>query len=210
MSNDIIGSEINSWINIDSKKNSTEYLKLLDSYKEQISSIKKGGGDLAIDRQHSKGKMTARERISYLIDENSFFNEIGIFAAHEMYEEYGKINSGGVVVGTGNISGRKCIIVANDATVKAGAYFEITLKKTIRAQQIAKENKLPIVYLVDSAGVFLPLQDQVFPDEAHFGKIFYRIIPSKKFKSSKCIKSWLDIRYIKFIVIIRKSIIHSI
>ena len=113
------------------------------------------------------------EAMKYLIDKGSFFNEIGRFAAYEMYEEYGNISAAGVIVGIGDINNKKCVIVANDATVKAGAYFEVTLKKTLRAQQIAIENNLPIVYLVDSAGVFLPLQDQVFPDEGHFGKIFY-------------------------------------
>ena len=173
MSSDIIGNKIEDWVNIDTSSNSKEYTDLLNRYKLEIENIEKCGGEIAIEKQHSKGKMTARERIKYLIDDDSKFNEIGKFAAHGMYEEYGKINAAGVLVGTGNISGKKCIIVANDATVKAGAYFEVSLKKTLRAQQIAVENNLPIIYLVDSAGVFLPLQDQVFPDEAHFGRIFY-------------------------------------
>ena len=115
--------------------------------------------------------MTARERINHLIDGDFF--EIGLYAAYEMYLDIGSINSGGLVAGVGRINGKDCMIIANDATVKAGAYFEITLKKTLRAQRIALENNLPIIYLVDSAGVFLPLQDKVFPDEEHFGRIFY-------------------------------------
>ena len=173
MNNDIIGSDTKDWINIDTKINAAEYLKLLDTYKEQIATIKKGGGDIAIEKQHSKGKMTARERISYLIDDDSFFNEIGLFAGYEMYEEYGSPPAGGVIIAIVKILGLDCMVIANDATVKAGAYFEISLKKTLRAQKIALENNLPVIYLVDSAGVFLPLQDQVFPDEGHFGRIFY-------------------------------------
>ena len=173
MSNDIIGSKIEDWVNIDTDSNSREYSNLINRYKLEIENIEKCGGDIAVEKQHSKGKMTARERVKYLIDDDSKFCEIGKFAAYDMYQEYGKINAAGVLVGTGNIGGKKSIVVANDATVKAGAYFEVSLKKTLRAQQIAIENNLPIVYLVDSAGVFLPLQDQVFPDEAHFGRIFY-------------------------------------
>ena len=173
MNKDIIGTSKESWENTNSSSNHEKFVKLINTIKEGINEINKSGGEIAIDKQHSKGKMTARERISYLIDKNSFFNEIGKFAAYEMYDDYGKINAAGVIVGTADINKRKCVIVANDATVKAGAYFEVTLKKTLRAQQIAIENNLPIIYLVDSAGVFLPLQDQVFPDEGHFGKIFY-------------------------------------
>jgi len=173
MNNDVIGNRIEDWVNTDTSSNKSEFLDLINRYKIEIDDIKKCGGDIAVEKQHSKGKMTARERIKYLLDDNSEFNEIGRFAAYDMYKEYGKINAAGVLVGTGDISGKKCVIVANDATVKAGAYFEVSLKKTLRAQQIAIENNLPIIYLVDSAGVFLPLQDQVFPDEAHFGRIFY-------------------------------------
>ena len=173
MNNDLIGNKIEDWVNIDISDNRKEYLDLINKYKIEIENIEKCGGDIAVEKQHSKGKMTARERIKYLLDENSQFNEIGKFAAYDMYKEYGEINAAGVLVGTGDIRGKKTIIVANDATVKAGAYFEVSLKKTLRAQQIAIENNLPIIYLVDSAGVFLPLQDQVFPDEAHFGRIFY-------------------------------------
>ena len=173
MNSDIVGNKIEDWINIDTISNRREYTDLITRYKAEIEAIEQCGGEIAIEKQHSKGKMTARERVKYLIDDGSKFNEIGKFAAYGMYEEYGNINAAGVLVGTGDISGKKTIIVANDATVKAGAYFEVSLKKTLRAQQIAIENKIPIIYLVDSAGVFLPLQDQVFPDEAHFGRIFY-------------------------------------
>ena len=173
MNNDFIGTKVQEWPKETADRNRISFQRLLDSYMEEISKIEECGGPLAVEKQHSKGRMTARERIKYLIDDDSYFNEIGRFAAYDMYREYGNINSAGVVVGIGDINQRKCVIVANDATVKAGAYFEVTLKKTLRAQQIAIENKIPIIYLVDSAGVFLPLQDQVFPDEGHFGKIFY-------------------------------------
>ncbi|MBC8310974.1 MAG: acyl-CoA carboxylase subunit beta [Candidatus Marinimicrobia bacterium] len=135
--------------------------------------IRLGGGTIAIEKQHNKGRLTARERIKHLIDPKSDFFELGLYAAHGMYEEYGSPAASGTLIGIGSVSGEECMIVANDATVKAGAYFEVTLKKTLRAQKIALENNIPIIYLVDSAGVFLPLQDQVFPDEGHFGSIFY-------------------------------------
>ncbi len=134
--------------------------------------IKKGGGDKRIEKLHAEGKMTARERIEYLIDPNSKSIEIGAFAGYEMYEEHGGCPSGGVVVVMGYVAKRQCLIVANDATVKAGAWFPITGKKNLRAQEIAMENKLPIIYLVDSAGVYLPMQDEIFPDKEHFGRIF--------------------------------------
>ncbi len=171
-----MNDEIKSLINIDSyifKNNSEEFLKLIDSYKIEEDDIRLGGGSVSIQKQHDKGRMTARERINYIIDDNNVFFEIGLYAAYEMYQDVGNINSGAVVTGVGRIDGRDCMIIANDATVKAGAYFEITLKKTLRAQRIALENNLPTIYLVDSAGVFLPLQDKVFPDEDHFGRIFY-------------------------------------
>jgi 3-methylcrotonyl-CoA carboxylase beta subunit len=133
---------------------------------------KLGGGKKNIIKQHEKGKLTARERIALLIDPNSHFEEIGLFAAHDMYEDEGGAPSAGVIVGVGRISGKPCIIVANDATVKAGAWFPMTCKKNLRAQEISIENRLPIVYLVDSAGVFLPMQDEIFPDKEHFGRIF--------------------------------------
>jgi acetyl-CoA carboxylase carboxyltransferase component len=131
-----------------------------------------GGGKKNIDKQHEKGKLTARERIEKLIDPGSRFQEIGLFAAHGMYEDEGGAPSAGVVVGIGRITSKLCIIVANDATVKAGAWFPMTCKKNLRAQEISIENNLPIIYLVDSAGVFLPMQDEIFPDKEHFGRIF--------------------------------------
>ncbi len=131
-----------------------------------------GGGKKLIDSQHSKGKMTARERINLLIDKDSYFFELNSFAAYGMYEEYGGAPSAGTVYGVGKINNKDFLIVANDATVKAGAWFPITAKKNLRAQEIAIENRLPIIYLVDSAGVFLPLQDEIFPDKEHFGRIF--------------------------------------
>lgn len=131
-----------------------------------------GGGEKKIEEQHQKGKLTARERIQYLIDKESHFLEIGLLAGDGMYQEVGGCPGGGVVTGIGYIHGRPCVIVANDATVKAGAWFPITAKKNLRAQEIAMENRLPVVYLVDSAGVFLPMQDEIFPDKEHFGRQF--------------------------------------
>jgi len=135
--------------------------------------VKLGGGKAGIEKQHKRGKLTARERIAKLIDPGSDFLEIGLFAAHGMYEEYGGAPSAGTVMGLGTIHGRDVVIVANDATVKAGAWFSHGLpKKNLRAQEISMENRLPIIYLVDSAGVFLPLQSEIFPDKEHFGRIF--------------------------------------
>lgn len=131
-----------------------------------------GGGEKKIEEQHQRGKLTARERIQYLIDPGSEFLEIGLFAGEGMYQDVGGCPGGGVVTGIGYIQKRQCVIVANDATVKAGAWFPITAKKNLRAQEIAMENQLPIVYLVDSAGVFLPMQDEIFPDKEHFGRQF--------------------------------------
>lgn len=139
---------------------------------EQEIIIRKGGGEQRIQKQHEKGKLTARERIDTLTDEDSRFHELGLWAGYEMYEEEGGCPAGGVVIGIGSVSGRDCVIVANDATVKAGAWFPITAKKNLRAQEIALENHLPILYLVDSAGVYLPMQDEIFPDKDHFGRIF--------------------------------------
>ncbi|PTX19536.1 acetyl-CoA carboxylase carboxyltransferase component [Pontibacter mucosus] len=156
-----------------------EFNKNEDSLKQQVfqlqSKLKKvylGGGQKRIEKEHQKGKMTARERIAYLLDEGSEFLEIGAFAGEGMYEEEGGCPSGGVITGIGYIKGRQCVVVANDATVKAGAWFPITAKKNLRAQEISIENKLPIVYLVDSAGVFLPMQNEIFPDKEHFGRMF--------------------------------------
>ncbi len=140
--------------------------------KHKLEKIYLGGGKKKIEKQHAKGKMTARERIEYLIDKGTKTIEIGAFVGEGMYEEYGGCPSGGVVVVLGYVEKRLCVIVANDATVKAGAWFPITAKKNLRAQEIAMENHIPIIYLVDSAGVFLPMQDEIFPDKEHFGRIF--------------------------------------
>jgi acetyl-CoA carboxylase carboxyltransferase component len=145
---------------------------LINELQEQEHSIRKGGGPKKIEKEHKKGKMTARERIDLLLDEESVFHEIGLWAAEGMYEDEGGCPSAGVVAGTGAVNGRTCMIVANDATVKAGAWFPMTAKKNLRAQEIAMENCLPIIYLVDSAGVYLPMQDEIFPDKEHFGRIF--------------------------------------
>lgn len=146
-----------------------EFIKQLNTEEE---TIKQGGGPKRIKKQHAKGKLTARERIDQLIDDESRFYEIGMWAGYKMYEEEGGCPAGGVVTGIAEVSGRSCMIVANDATVKAGAWFPITAKKNLRAQEIAMENHLPLIYLVDSAGVYLPMQDQIFPDKEHFGRIF--------------------------------------
>jgi len=139
--------------------------------KKRLLKVYKGGGEKRIEKHHSKGKMTARERIDYLLDKDNSI-EIAAFAGEGMYQEHGGCPSGGVVIKIGYISGKQCIVVANDATVKAGAWFPITGKKNLRAQEIAMENRLPIIYLVDSAGVYLPMQDEIFPDKEHFGRIF--------------------------------------
>ncbi|SDU15588.1 Acetyl-CoA carboxylase, carboxyltransferase component [Polaribacter sp. Hel1_33_78] len=150
-----------------------DYNKLLVSdLRKRFVKVKLGGGQKRIDKHHANGKMTARERIDYLLDNNSKSIEIGAFAGEEMYAEHGGCPSGGVVVKIGYISEKQCIVVANDATVKAGAWFPITGKKNLRAQEISIENNLPIIYLVDSAGVYLPMQDEIFPDKEHFGRIF--------------------------------------
>ena len=145
---------------------------LVENTNEKIKKIKLGGGQKSIDKQHEKNKLTARERIAYLCDADKPFVEIGSFAGYEMYEEYGGCPAGGTVAGIGYIGGRQCVVVANDQTVKAGAWFPITAKKNLRMQEIAMENRLPVVYLVDSAGVFLPMQDEIFPDKEHFGRMF--------------------------------------
>lgn len=148
------------------------YSSLMDSLRKTEEEIKLGGGTARIDKEHKKGKMTARERVDFLLDEDSVFDEIGLWAAYEMYEKEGGCPSAGVVTGIGTVEGRRCMIVANDATVKAGAWFPMTAKKNLRAQEIAMENYLPLIYLVDSAGVYLPMQDEIFPDKEHFGRIF--------------------------------------
>ena len=153
-------------------RNEDEMKQLCYKLSEKRKKVFEGGGQKRIDSHHAKGKLTARERIDYLTDDNSNFLEIGTFAGDGMYEEEGGCPSGGVVMGIGYLSGRQCVIVANDATVKAGAWFPITAKKNMRAQEIAMENRLPIIYLVDSAGVYLPMQDEIFPDKEHFGRQF--------------------------------------
>lgn len=156
-----------------STKDSISFNKnLFSEVNKRLKKIHLGGGQKYIDKQHAKGKMTARERIELLVDDMKAFQEIGVFAGDGMYEENGGCPAGGVVVGLGKVQEKLCVIVANDATVKAGAWFPITGKKNLRAQEIAMENKIPIIYLVDSAGVFLPMQDEIFPDKEHFGRIF--------------------------------------
>ncbi|MEJ7779485.1 MAG: acyl-CoA carboxylase subunit beta [Daejeonella sp.] len=146
--------------------------QLLYDVKHRLKAIYAGGGEKAAAKQKEKGKMLARERVTYLLDKDSRWLEIGAFAAEDMYKEYGGCPSAGVICGIGYVSGRQCMIIANDATVKAGAWFPMTAKKNLRAQEIAIENRLPVIYLVDSAGVFLPMQDEIFPDKEHFGRIF--------------------------------------
>ena len=145
---------------------------LISDLRKRFAKVKLGGGQNRIDKQREKGKMTARERVDYLLDNKTKSIEIAAFAGHEMYKEHGGCPSGGVIVKIGYINGKQCIVVANDATVKAGAWFPITGKKNLRAQEISIENKIPIIYLVDSAGVYLPMQDEIFPDKEHFGRIF--------------------------------------
>ena len=153
-------------------KNDDSLRLLISEMKRKHAIISLGGGKKNIESQHGLGKLTARERIGYLKDADSDFLEIGAFVGEGMYEEYGGCPSGGVVAGITYVKKRQCIVVANDATVKAGAWFPITGKKNLRLQEISMENRLPIIYLVDSAGVFLPLQDEIFPDKEHFGRIF--------------------------------------
>ncbi len=159
-------------MDLEFNKNEDQLKQLCSQLKAKTSKTQLGGGEKKIAEQHQKGKLTARERINYLIDKSTGFVEIGLFAGEGMYAEQGGCPSGGVVTGIGYIEGRPCVIVANDATVKAGAWFPITAKKNLRAQEVAMENRLPIVYLVDSAGVFLPMQDEIFPDKEHFGRQF--------------------------------------
>ncbi|HAQ38363.1 MAG TPA: methylcrotonoyl-CoA carboxylase, partial [Saprospirales bacterium] len=137
--------------------------------KHRGDEIRLGGGKKRLQQQADQGKLTARERVSYLIDEDTDFFEFGLFTAYGQYEEHGGCPAAGVIIGLGYVSGRLCMIVANDATVKAGAWFPLTGKKNLRAQEIAMENRLPVIYLVDSAGIFLPMQDEIFADKEHFG-----------------------------------------
>ncbi len=159
-------------MNIEFNKNEDEMRQLISQMERRLDKIYLGGGKSRIDKLHEQGKMSARERIDFLLDKERPRFEMGAFAGYEMYEEHGGCPAGGVVIVIGYVSGKQCIVVANDATVKAGAWFPITGKKNLRAQEIAMENRLPIIYLVDSAGVYLPLQDEIFPDKEHFGRIF--------------------------------------
>ncbi len=159
-------------MDINFNKNEDHNKLLVSELKKHFAKVKLGGGKNRMEKHHSKGKMTARERIDYLLDDKSNSIEIGAFAGEDMYQEHGGCPSGGVVVKVGYVKGKQCIVVANDATVKAGAWFPITAKKNLRAQEISIENRLPIIYLVDSAGVYLPMQDEIFPDKEHFGRIF--------------------------------------
>ncbi|MBC7830152.1 MAG: acyl-CoA carboxylase subunit beta [Chitinophagaceae bacterium] len=159
-------------MNVEFNRNEDVMKLSLSQLQKHLHQINQGGGKKAIEKQREKNKLTPRERIAYLCDQAKPFIEIGAFAGWEMYEEYGGCPAGGTVAGIGYVSGRQCVIVANDQTVKAGAWFPITGKKNLRMQEFSMENRLPIIYLVDSAGVFLPMQDEIFPDKEHFGRIF--------------------------------------
>src|SRR6201991_1963601 len=160
------------FMNLDFNKNEDVMRLSVSQLRQRLNQVAQGGGKKAMDKQKEKAKLTARERIEYLRDQDKPFLEIGALAGWEMYEEQGGCASGGTVAGVGYVSGRQCVIVANDQTGKAGAWFPITGKKNLRMQEIAMENRLPVIYLVDSGGVFLPLQDEIFPDKEHFGRIF--------------------------------------
>lgn len=159
-------------MDIEKNKNEDAMKTQITLMKHRLVKIRLGGGTKKLEKLQSQGKLSARERINYLVDEKTEWHEIGAFAGFQMYEEHGGCPAGGVIVALGRVSGRLCVIVANDATVKAGAWFPITGKKNLRAQEISMENRLPIIYLVDSAGVYLPMQDEIFPDKEHFGRIF--------------------------------------
>ncbi len=160
------------YMNLEFNRNEDVMKQSLSEMRRMLEKIAEGGGKKAIEKQRERNKLTPRERIEYLVDNDRPFVELGAFAGYEMYEEQGGCPAGGTVGGIGYVSGRQCVIVANDQTVKAGAWFPITGKKNLRLQEIAMENHLPIIYLVDSAGVFLPMQDEIFPDKEHFGRIF--------------------------------------
>ena len=159
-------------MDIEMNKNEDAGKLALANIRKLLGKIEEGGGKKAIQKQKERNKLTARERLDYLLDKDKMFIEIGAFAGYDMYEEYGGCPAGGTVAGVGYVGGKQCVVVANDQTVKAGAWFPITGKKNLRMQEIAMENKLPVIYLVDSAGVFLPMQDEIFPDKEHFGRIF--------------------------------------
>jgi 3-methylcrotonyl-CoA carboxylase beta subunit len=169
---DIQTSNLMEKINLEASKNEDSMKLAIAAINHQLNKIYEGGGKKKIEKEHNDGKMTARERVDFLLDIEKPRIEIGAFAGFDMYEEHGGCPGGGVVVVMGYVQGRLCIVVANDATVKAGAWFPITGKKNLRAQEIAMENHIPIIYLVDSAGVYLPMQDEIFPDKEHFGRIF--------------------------------------
>jgi acetyl-CoA carboxylase carboxyltransferase component len=158
--------------NIDFNRNEDKMMQLVSQLQRRLDKVYLGGGEAKIAKEHERGKLTARERVDFLLDKDAQRIEIGAFAGDEMYKEHGGCPGAGVVVVMGYVKGRLCIVVANDATVKAGAWFPITGKKNLRAQEIAMENRIPIIYLVDSAGVYLPMQDEIFPDKEHFGRIF--------------------------------------
>ncbi len=160
-------------MNLEFNRNEDSMKMLLSDMRQRLQKIHEGGGKKAIEKQKEKNKLTPRQRIDYLTDKGEPFVEIGAFAGYKMYDEQGGCPAGGTVAGVGYVSGRQCVIIANDQTVKAGAWFPITGKKNLRMQEIAMENHLPVIYLVDSAGVFLPMQDEIFPDKEHFGRIFY-------------------------------------
>ena len=155
-----------------SKTNRAALAELIASMRTEEDSIRLGGGAKAAEAQHAKGRLTVRERLELLLDERTEFLELGLWAAYGMYSEYGGAPGAGVVTGLGSVSGRLCMIIASDATVKAGAFFPMTAKKVLRAQNIALENRIPTLYLVDSSGIFLPLQEDVFPDTDDFGRVF--------------------------------------
>lgn len=159
-------------MDLEFNKNDDKMRLLISQMEQRLNKIYEGGGKKRIEKLHEQGKMSARERIDFLLDKDTPRFEMGAFAGYDMYKEHGGCPAGGVVIVIGYVSGKQCIVVANDATVKAGAWFPITGKKNLRAQEIAMENKLPIIYLVDSAGVYLPMQDEIFPDKEHFGRIF--------------------------------------
>ena len=159
-------------MDIEANRNDDQYKLLISRMNQRLLKIYEGGGKAKIAKQHAEGKLTARERMDYLLDEGKPRIEVGAFVGYEMYPEHGGCPAGGCVIVIGYIRGRQCLVVANDATVKAGAWFPISGKKNLRAQEIAMENRLPIIYLVDSAGVYLPMQDEIFPDKEHFGRIF--------------------------------------
>ncbi len=172
------------------RTNTQKMCALLAQIRAQETEIRQGGGPKAIEAQHAKQRLTARERLDLLLDPGTEFFELGLFAAFGMYEEWGGAPSAGVVTGLGRVAGRLCMIIANDATVKAGAFFPMTAKKVLRAQHIAMENRIPTLYLVDSSGVFLPLQEDVFPDQDDFGRIFRNNAVMSAWASRRSPPSW--------------------